>query len=164
MSWKEHLRDGIPQLTALRLFDYGGAGPDIARLDCNELALAPSADEMETFVRALRDVAVHRYPDVRGLPLREALARRWGIEPDEILLGNGSVETVAMLVTAFGTNGGGAPAAVLYPDPSFPYYEVVARSHGASGPCRCRSARAFNWTRRALRSYATTPRSSASRR
>jgi histidinol-phosphate aminotransferase len=85
---------------------------------------------METFVRALRDVAVHRYPNVSGLPLREALARRWGIEPDEILLGNGSVETLAMLVTAFGTNGRGAQASVLYPDPSFPYYEVVARSHG----------------------------------
>jgi histidinol-phosphate aminotransferase len=130
MTWKEHLREGISQLTALRLFDYGGAGPNLARLDCNELALAPTADEMETFVRALRDVAVHRYPDVSGLPLREALARRWGIEPDEILLGSGSVETLAMLVTAFGTSGRGAPASVLYPDPSFPYYEVVARAHG----------------------------------
>ena len=73
MSWKEHLREGISQLTALRLFDYGAAGPDLARLDCNELALAPTPDEMETFVRALREVAVHRYPDVSGLPLRAAV-------------------------------------------------------------------------------------------
>ena len=130
MSWKEHLREGVSELTALRLFDYGAAGAGLARLDCNELAFAPTPDEMETFVRALRDVAVHRYPDVSGLPLREALARRWHVEPDEILLGNGSVETLAMLMTAFGTCGQRTPAKVLYPDPSFPYYEVVARSHG----------------------------------
>jgi histidinol-phosphate aminotransferase len=130
MSWKENLRGGISELTALRLFDYGSAGPDLARLDCNELALAPTNDEMETFVRALRGVFVHRYPDVSGLPLREALAARWRIEPDEILLGNGSVENLAMLMTAFGAGSHGAPAKVLYPDPSFPYYEVVARSHG----------------------------------
>ena len=130
MSWKEYLREGVSELTALRLFDYDTAGPRLARLDCNELAFAPSLDEMETFVRALLEVAVHRYPDVSGLPLREALARRWHIEPDEILLGNGSVETLAMLMTAFGTSRHGRPARVLYPDPSFPYYEVVARSHG----------------------------------
>jgi histidinol-phosphate aminotransferase len=130
MSWKEHLREGIAELTALRLFDYDAAGPDLARLDCNELAFAPTPDELETFVRALREVAVHRYPDVSGLPLREALARRWHIEPDEILLGSGSVETLAMLMTAFGNCRHDAPPKVLYPDPSFPYYEVVARSHG----------------------------------
>jgi histidinol-phosphate aminotransferase len=130
MSWKEHLREGIAELTALRLFDYDAAGPALARLDCNELAFAPTPDEMEIFVRALREVAVHRYPDVSGLPLREALARRWGIEPDEILLGSGSVETLAMLMTAFGMCGRGTPGKMLYPDPSFPYYDVLARSHG----------------------------------
>jgi histidinol-phosphate aminotransferase len=130
MSWKEHLREGVSELSALRLFDYDGAGSGLARLDCNELAFAPTPDEMEIFVGALREVAVHRYPDVSGLPLRKALARRWGIEPDEILLGSGSVETLAMLMTAFGICGPGTPAKVLYPDPSFPYYEVVARTHG----------------------------------
>ena len=130
MSWKDHLREGIPELTALRLFDYETAGPELARLDCNELAFAPTADEMETFVQALRGVAINRYPDVSGLPLRQALATRWRVEPDEILLGSGSVETLAMLMTAFGAGGQSAPARVIFPDPSFPYYEVVSRSHG----------------------------------
>lgn len=130
MSWKDHLREEISTLTALRLFDYEAGPPDLARLDCNELAFAPSPDEMETFVRALRNVALHRYPDVSGLPLRKALAARWNVEPDEILLGSGSVETLAMLMTAFGASDRGAPARVIYPDPSFPYYEVVARAHG----------------------------------
>lgn len=129
MSWKDHLREGMDALTSLRLFDYGAAR-GIARLDCNELALPPTPGEMEAFTNALRGVEIHRYPDVSGVPLREALAERWGVEPDEILLGNGSVETLAMLMTAFGAAKSGAPAKVLYPDPSFPYYQVVARTHG----------------------------------
>jgi histidinol-phosphate aminotransferase len=130
MSWRDHLREGISELIALRLFDYETAGRELARLDCNELAFAPTPDEMETFVRALRGVAIHRYPDVSGLPLREALAARWRVEPDEILLGSGSVETLTMLMTAFGTSGQREPARVIFPDPSFPYYEVASRSHG----------------------------------
>jgi hypothetical protein len=46
MSWKEHLREGISELTALRLFDYDAAGSELARLDCNELAFPPTGDEM----------------------------------------------------------------------------------------------------------------------
>jgi histidinol-phosphate aminotransferase len=117
------------ELSALRLFDYASA-PDHARLDCNELALPPSPEEMEGFAAALRGLQLHRYPEVSGRPLREALARRWQVEPDEILLGNGSVEMLALLMTAFGAGSSGHPARVLYPDPSFPYYEVVARTHG----------------------------------
>jgi histidinol-phosphate aminotransferase len=130
MSWREHLREGISELSALRLIDYASAGPGLARLDCNELALAPTPDEIEAFAAALRGVAIHRYPDVSGRPLREALARRWCVEPDQILLGSGSVEILALLMTAFGAGKRGEPAKVLYPDPSFPYYEVIARTHG----------------------------------
>jgi histidinol-phosphate aminotransferase len=133
MSWKDHLREGISELTALRLFDYAAAGPELARLDCNELAFAPTPDEMEIFVRAVRGVAINRYPEVSGLPLREALAARWRVEPDEIVLGSGSVETLSMLMTAFGNSRQGAPARVIFPDPSFPYYEVAARAHGLRG-------------------------------
>jgi histidinol-phosphate aminotransferase len=35
-----------------------------------------------------------------------------------------------MLMTAFGTSSQRGPAKVIFPDPSFPYYEVVARAHG----------------------------------
>lgn len=35
-----------------------------------------------------------------------------------------------MLATAFGCGQHGQPARLLYPDPSFPHYEVIARTHG----------------------------------
>jgi histidinol-phosphate aminotransferase len=130
VSWREHLRAGIAQLRALRPVDYAAARPTLARLDCNELAFGPTAGELERFAKAVSGLALQRYPDISGRPLREALARRWQVEPDEILLGNGSVEILGLLMTAFGAGTGDEPAKVLYPDPSFPYYEVLARTHG----------------------------------
>lgn len=130
MNWRDHLRAGIAELRALRPFDYAAFPPDLARLDCNELAFSPTAAEMERFAQALGKLALQRYPDMSGRPLREALAQRWHVEPEQILLGNGSVEILGLLMTAFGAATRGEPGKVLYPDPSFPFYEVVARSHG----------------------------------
>lgn len=127
MSVLDRLRPGIRQVAALRLFDYDRAGPTLARLDCNELCLPPSESELARYREAIAAVALQRYPDVSGAPLRAALARRWNVSPDEILLGNGSVELIALLMVALG---GGPDAAVLFPDPSFPQYEVIAHTHG----------------------------------
>ena len=132
MSWREHLRAGVAQLSALRPFDYAAAGPELARLDCNELAFGPTPEELARFSDAVGRLQLQRYPDMTGRPLREALARRWQVEPDEILLGNGSVEILGLLMTAFGAGAPGTRAKVLYPDPSFPYYEVVALTHGVT--------------------------------
>lgn len=127
MSVFEHLRPGIAKVSALRLLDYASAGPALARLDCNELCLPPSEAELARYREALASVALHRYPDVSGTPLREALAQRWGVAPDEILLGNGSIELIALLLVALG---GPAAPSVLFPEPSFPQYEVMAHTHG----------------------------------
>ena len=99
----------------------------LARLDCNELCLPPSEAELATYREAMTRVPLHRYPDVSGDPLRRALARRWDVAPEQILLGNGSVELIALLMLALG---GDPPRAVVYPDPSFPQYEVIAHTHG----------------------------------
>lgn len=128
-SFRSRLRAGILEVSALRLFDYTGAGKTLARLDCNEMALPVSTEERARWAEVVASLELNRYPDVSGRPLREALARRWGVEPDQILLGNGSVEVLALLMTALGSDGAD-PAKVLYPEPSFPQYEVMARTHG----------------------------------
>lgn len=130
VTWRDRLRDGITGLSALRSYDYDAAGPALARLDCNELAYGPTTEELDGFASAIRHLALQRYPEMSGRPLREALAKRWRVEPDEILLGNGSVEVLGLLMTAFGACRRGEPASVLYPEPSFPYYETVAQTQG----------------------------------
>jgi len=67
---------------------------------------------------------------VSGRPLREALARRWDVSPEEVLVANGSDEIISILVTAFGGRAG-APAAVLFPTPTFGEFEQIALSQGA---------------------------------
>jgi histidinol-phosphate aminotransferase len=119
------LRPGVGDVCTLLLPDYRRLG--LARLDCNELCLPPSSEELAMYREAIARVPLHRYPDVSGAPLRRALARRWGLEPEEILLGNGSVELIALLMLALG---GDPRRAVVYPDPSFPQYEVIAHTHG----------------------------------
>src|SRR5205085_10616071 len=102
MSWRDRLRNTIWGGSAYRPFEYASAGAGLARLDSNESAFSPDAEEMQSFQQELAQIAVNRYPEVSGRPLREALARRWGVEPDEILLGNGSEEIISILTIAFG--------------------------------------------------------------
>ena len=131
MSWRDRLRETIWAGAAFRPFDYGSAGPGLVRLDSNESAFPPDSDEMRSFQEELGKLALNRYPDVSGKPLREALARRWSVEPDQILLGNGSEELISILTLAFGGGARGTAAKVLYPEPTFNQYEALARAYGA---------------------------------
>lgn len=127
MSWRDHLRESIWALAAYRPFD--SASPDLVRLDANESAYPLDEEELEALREEVGRLSLHRYPEVSGRPLREALAKRWKVSPDQILLGTGSDEIVAILVTAFG---GGSPAKVLFPTPTFGEYESIALVHGST--------------------------------
>ncbi len=127
MTWKDFLRPSVFDLWVYRPFEYR---PGLVRLDANEAAFPFEPEEREALSRALSSIEFHRYPEVSGRKLREALALRLGLSPDEILLGNGSDEIIAILMTAFaeGPTGRGK---VLFPVPTFGEYEAVARAHGA---------------------------------
>jgi histidinol-phosphate aminotransferase len=131
MSWKDHLREAVWGLSVYRPFDYAAAPADLVRLDANESPYALERDELEAVQAELARVDFHRYPEVSGRPLREALARWWKVEPDRILLGNGSDEIIAILIAAFGGGRHGAPGTVLFPVPTFGEYEQIALAHGA---------------------------------
>ncbi len=84
MSWREHLRPAVFDLSLYRPFDYASAPASIVRLDANEAAYPLDAAELAAFQAALAGVAVHRYPEVSARPLREALARRWNVAPEQL--------------------------------------------------------------------------------
>jgi histidinol-phosphate aminotransferase len=131
MTWRDHVRDSVWGMSAYRPFDYAAAPPGIIRLDANESAYPLGPEELAAFQAEIEKLPFHRYPEVSGRPLREALAARWNVEPGQILLGNGSDEIIALLMTAFGGGRSGAPASVLYPTPTFGEYESIALTHGA---------------------------------
>lgn len=132
MSWRDVLRPGIEQLPPARGLDADELGdpPALVRHDLNEGALAPSVIEMSMLKRELEKLELNRYPDATGRALRERLAERFGVAPDEILLGNGSVETIGILMTAFGGMRDGSLATVIHPEPTYGQYDLMASSYG----------------------------------
>lgn len=130
MSWRDRIRPGLADVVAPPAFDYASAGAALVRLDCNELPVAPGPDELRGFATQLAALPLHRYPEIDGRSLREAFARRYDVDPEQVLVGNGSVELIGLLLTAFGGDRA-RPLELLYPDPSFVYYETIARTHGA---------------------------------
>ena len=101
------------------------------RLDANE---APPF-QSEYVYRRLNEVAAsviwERYPDPSALELREALANRCGALADEVLVGVGSDELIALLLTALSqTVGSHNPPTVLTVSPTFVMYKMSAKARG----------------------------------
>ncbi len=82
-------------------------------------------------LRGVSAVALERYPDPRAGELRAALSDRTGARPEDLVIGTGSDEIIALLATTLARPRVGAPQAiVLTPTPTFVMYRVTARAHG----------------------------------
>jgi L-threonine-O-3-phosphate decarboxylase len=77
-------------------------------------------------LQAIRDADYSRYPDPDCLDLREAIAARLHLRPQEILIGNGSTELIHLTARAFSSGGQRCTIA----GPTFGEYEAGARSAG----------------------------------
>lgn len=101
------------------------------KLDANEAPPASSPAVKDAVVRAVSAIALERYPDPRATRLKEAIAKRTGAKVDDLLVGTGSDEVIALLLTALSRPRERAPQPVmLTPTPTFVMYRVSARGHG----------------------------------
>jgi histidinol-phosphate aminotransferase len=101
------------------------------RLDGNESPPLLSAEATAELNRAIAPVAYSRYPDARGTELRKAIAEHMGASPDEILVGAGSDEVIALTLTAMDRPQGRNPAPCLVtPGPTFVMYRLAGRARG----------------------------------
>jgi histidinol-phosphate aminotransferase len=89
-------------------------------LNANESAWANPADPAE---------GCRRYPEPQPAALRERLARLYGCEPSQLLIGRGSDEAIDLLVRALCVAGRDA---VLVTPPVFGMYSVCARMQNAA--------------------------------
>ncbi|MDW7712640.1 MAG: histidinol-phosphate transaminase [Deferrisomatales bacterium] len=96
----------------------------IVKLASNENPLGPSPAAVAALEGEL--ARLHRYPDGYGFALKHALARRWGVGPENLVLGNGSSEILEMVVRLLVRPGRG----VVLASPSFSIYELTARAQG----------------------------------
>jgi len=79
-------------------------------------------------VRAIRSklLNIHRYPDGSCFYLVDALSKKLGVDPSEVILGNGSSEIVDFLVKAFVQEGD----EVITSHPSFLMYQKFVQVRG----------------------------------
>jgi histidinol-phosphate aminotransferase len=106
-------------------------GAFAVRLDANEPPPLLSAEASAALARALVPPQWNRYPDARANELRAAVAARCEASPEEVLVGAGSDEVIALLLTALCRPRAGRPApVVLTPSPTFSMYRLSARVRG----------------------------------
>ncbi|MDL9977845.1 histidinol-phosphate transaminase [Microbacterium candidum] len=116
-----------PAIAALPPYKQGRqAGADAFKLSSNENPFDP----LPGVVDAVRSqVALNRYPDATASRLRHRLAERFGVAPDEVHIGSGSVAILAQFVLA----AAGPGDEVVYAWRSFEAYPgLVAVAGGTS--------------------------------
>lgn len=93
---------------------------DIVKLASNENPLGPSPLVAEALQSAARGLAL--YPDGACFALSNALATHWDVQPENLIIGNGSDEIIHYLGLTYVQPGD----QVLTGDPSFVRYEAAA--------------------------------------
>ena len=109
--------------------------PGLIKLNTNENPYPPSPRVLKA-VKAAVDGRLRLYPNPTAANLREQLARLHRCRPENIIVGNGSDELLAMAVRAFvEPRPDSRPAArslVQFFAPSYSLYPVLAEIHGAA--------------------------------
>lgn len=77
--------------------------------------------------KALQTAVINRYPDPEATELKERLAERIGVAPQNILTGNGSTELIRLIALTYFSKGEN----VLVLEPTFGEYELACRIAGA---------------------------------
>lgn len=93
----------------------------ITKLGSNENPLGASPKVIEALGAALPKVSL--YPDGSSSALRQALAQTFGLEPGQIMVGNGSDEVLLLIAAAFLNPG----EKVLVSENTFSEYEFAGR-------------------------------------
>ncbi|MEU6207614.1 histidinol-phosphate transaminase [Micromonospora musae] len=96
------------------------------KLASNEVPYGPLPGVVEAVTEAA--AGVHRYPDMGVVTLRNALAERYGVDPDRVATGCGSVALAEHLARATSLPGD----EVLYSWRSFEAYPIIAATSGAT--------------------------------
>jgi histidinol-phosphate aminotransferase len=102
-----------------------GARP-VIKLSSNETPFGPSPRAVEAYLAAASSLS--RYPDGSARPLREALAKLYGLDPARIVCGTGSDELLNLLATAYLGPGDEA----IYSAHGFLVYKIAILARGAT--------------------------------
>jgi histidinol-phosphate aminotransferase len=150
----------------------------LVKLNTNENPYPPSPKVLRA-VRSAVDGRLRLYPNPTAEPLREKLAARHGCRPENIIVGNGSDELLALATRAFVEPQSASPpnrpsrAVAQFFSPSYSLYPVLAEIAGARGHPVPLAAdfgipplaelRAGRWDFQAALTFVTTPNAPSGR-
>jgi len=100
---------------------------NLVKLNTNESPFGPSPDALEAMRTAAADT-LRLYPDPEAVELREALASRHGVRPDQVFVGNGSDEVIAHAFAGLLKQA----RPLLFPDVTYSFYPVWAQLFGVA--------------------------------
>jgi histidinol-phosphate aminotransferase len=106
-----------------------GEQPTVAglvKLNTNENPYPPSARALQA-LRGAANADLRLYPEPTGRALREAIARRHGLEADNVFVSNSSDDVLALTFMALLNH---APRPLLFPDISYGFYPVYCGLYG----------------------------------
>ncbi len=106
---------------------------DVVKLASNENPLGPSRKAVAAMRRAAR--SMHLYPDGGSFYIRNALARRLNLAPEQIAMGQGSNELIVLLCHVFLEPGD----ELVCSERAFAIYHIAARlyqGHAVEAPMR----------------------------
>ncbi|MBN1960931.1 MAG: histidinol-phosphate transaminase [Deltaproteobacteria bacterium] len=99
---------------------------DVIKLASNENPYGPSPKAISAATLALEQV--NDYPDGGAFYLRQALAKHWGLDAKNFVVGNGTNEIIEMVVHTFLRH----DENLLYTNPSFVIYKLAAQAIGCA--------------------------------
>ncbi|SIN92940.1 histidinol-phosphate aminotransferase [Sulfurivirga caldicuralii] len=99
----------------------------VSKLASNENPLGASPQVISALEKASQEIA--RYPDGSAYALKRRLAAFHSVEPEMIVVGNGSNEVLELVVRAFA----GPGDEVIYDQHAFAVYPLSTRAAGATG-------------------------------
>ncbi|MHB8508187.1 MAG: histidinol-phosphate transaminase [Candidatus Dormibacteria bacterium] len=121
-----------PSLAGFEPYVAGIQPPDDeawVKLNTNESPRPPSPAVLEAVNRAAASLRL--YPDPSQRDLRAALAEAYGLQPAQVMAGNGGDEVLAMAVRAFVPCGGRA----AYLEPSYSLIPPLLQVNDVEGEC-----------------------------
>jgi histidinol-phosphate aminotransferase len=101
---------------------------DVTKLNTNESAYPPSPRVIEAIRSVLDGNRLRKYPDPNGTAFRRAAGNVLGVDPDAILIGNGSDDILTIITRSFVPQGG----TVTSLTPSYLLYRTLAEIQGAT--------------------------------
>lgn len=118
--WKNNLRDIEPYVPGEQSKDR-----DIVKINANENPYPPSPKAVEA-LKKFDTSKLRFYPQANAIALKEAIAEFYGVKAENVFVGNGSDDVLALAFQAFFNS----KKPIAFPDITYSFYPVWCRLLG----------------------------------